>query len=242
MSTTLSLPILKDLIPDGIEYGASLLVEFEPRSIWYETSLTIAARALKNGIPTEYHTFQHSPEEIRKALARFGLNAIELHPPSGIVDSYTPQTGLGASEPKDEWGRSLSISNWSIGVAKIIKTASGADKETVARERRLHIDDNISILLQYNQEKDFIDFYRTRMIPLARVTEMTALVGMLTEVASDSFYRKFEAVCDGILEFKTEDKEGRIEQFVRVSAMRDKSYESGWRRLRLLDNEVALAD
>ena len=39
----LTIPVLKDVVDGLIDYETSLLVEFEPDSIWYETSLTIAA-------------------------------------------------------------------------------------------------------------------------------------------------------------------------------------------------------
>jgi KaiC/GvpD/RAD55 family RecA-like ATPase len=62
-------------------------------------------------------------------------------------------------------------------------------------------------------------------------------------VASDAFYRQFESLADGIIEFKSEEKSGRIEHYVRVRAMRGKPYDSRWRTLQVLDNgEVKLAE
>src|SRR5438132_670182 len=62
------LPYLRRVVPQGFDYGANYLVEFDAPSLWYETSLTIAADALKSGIRTDYHTFTHSPHDIRSAL------------------------------------------------------------------------------------------------------------------------------------------------------------------------------
>jgi len=106
----------------------------------------------------------------------------------------------------------------------------------------LHIDDDTSILLHYNQEKEFIDYWRTRNIPSARATETAMLHAVLTGTASDSFYRKLESLCDGIIEFKTEDKSGEIEHYVRISMMRGRTCDTRWRRVRILESgEVAVS-
>lgn len=231
-----NLPILKDLISGGIEYGTSLLVEFEPRSIWYETSLTIAAQALRNHIRTEYHTFTRPADKIREAFTRLGLDVIELEKSETLIinDDYTDQIGVGTEERG-----SFKLSDRSIYMAQGIK--SGASESS---KRRIHIDDNTGVLLQYNDEKTMIDVWRTRTIPYrAKTCEDISLISFVAGVASESFYKKFEAMCDGIIDFKSEEKEGRVEQFVRVGVMRGRPYESRWRPLRLLDNgEVTLAD
>ena len=101
MSDALLPPLLKELIPNGVEYDTSLLIEFDSDSIWFETSLTIAVQAMKAGIRTHYHTFQHPPDDIRKTFYRFGLDVKKLEDDDMLWmgDSYTVQTGIGS--PKD---------------------------------------------------------------------------------------------------------------------------------------------
>ncbi len=245
MSISLTLPILSELVQGGFRYGCNLLAKFDPHSIWYETSLTIAAHALRSGVKTEYHTFQHMPRDVRDALTRLGLNVKRLEEETilAIIDSYTAQTGIGVPEKREgRLGRavteSLKISDWSIGVGQSLK-------ETVPESAKggLHVDDNLTVLLQYNSEKEMIDFWRTRMIPLSRAHENILLHSLLTGVASDAFYRQFESLCDGIIEFKSEESAGQIAQHIRVAAMRGRTYDSRWRRISLLENgEVILAD
>ncbi len=234
MSNALSISIVKELVPGGIDYGTTLLVEFEPRSFWHEASLTIATQALRDGIRTEYHIFKRFSKEVRDAFVRLGLNVKQLEEEGKLrfLDTYTRQTGLGSA------GESMKISDWSIGWMKAMKAGiPEADK------RWLHIDDDTSVVLQYNKEEEFIDFWRTRLIPSFRLSETVVLWGFLTGTASDSFYRKFESLCDGIMYFKSEEKGDQIEQYVRMTAMRSKQYDSRWHKLRLLDNgEVALTE
>lgn len=241
MSSALAPPLLKELVPSGFEYGTNLLVEFDPDSIWYETSLTIAAQALKAGMRTDYHTFQHTPEDIRKAFYRFGLDVKKLEDGDNlwIEDSYTVQTGLHAPQDQSDYTQvSVKLSDWSIGLAKDIK---GGMPE--AWKRRLHIDDNTGILLQYNEEKPMIDFWRTRVIPHSRARDCVVLQSLVRGVASAPFYKQFESLCDGIIDFKIEEHENELQHHVRVRSLRGRGYDSRWRRLRLLDNgEVTLAD
>lgn len=248
MASTASLYLLKDLIPGGIEYGCFLLVEFESDSIWYETSLTIAARALQEGMRTEYHSYVHIPEDVRRALAKLGLNIRKLQEDNllKIIDSFTIQTGLGAPDTtKKPLGflsrvssESLKISDWSIGELQDMK------KGFLEEEKRwLHVNDDNSVLLQYNEEKAVIDWLRTRDIPYTRARETLMFNVFAIGVASDAFYRQVELLHDGIFDFKSEESEGRVRQLVRVRKMRGKNIDSRWHELRLLDNgEVTLVD
>jgi KaiC/GvpD/RAD55 family RecA-like ATPase len=246
LSSGLNLPFLKGLIEGSVDYGTNLLVEFEPDSIWYETSLTLAAQALKDGIRTDYHLFQHMPSELTEAFTRFGLDVKQLEEQDSlrILDSYTVQTGLGAPEASEKgrvsrlYSQSVKLTDWSITDMQRIK--SGVPLED---KRRLHIDDNTGIMLQYNDEKAFIDTWRTRSRPHTKVQEIILFNSLMKGAASDAFTKQFELLSDVIIDIKTQEREERIEHVLRVRALRGRPYDSRWRRLRLLSNgEVALAD
>ncbi len=236
------LPILEKLIPEGLRYGANYVVEFDPSSLWYETSLTMTAQAVKSGIRTEYHIFQHVPAEVREALTKLGLD-IKKSEDEGIfriLDTYTVTTGLGRPEDRGKSYESMSfnLSDWSIAVARVVK--EGASQE---EKRWLHIDDNTSVLNQYSDEKTFIDIWRTRAIPYARARELAMIHSHVIGVASNAFYRQFEQLCDGTLDFKSEEIADQIGHYARVRSLRGQAVDSRWRRLRLLDNgEVVYTD
>ena len=244
MPDTLTLPILSEMVPRGFSYGKNYLVEFDPHSLWYEASLTIATHSLKRGIKTDYHTFTHIPDEIREAFANLGLNVKKLEDDNTlrIVDSYSLTTLLKRSKEAEKSGivqsmeRSLNLNDWTKDNFDFVK-----EEIPEIEKNRLHIDDDTSVLVSYNDEKTFIDHWRTSAIPWARIFGWAMLHSSVTGAYSENFYRQFESICDGIIDFRSREENGMIEHYVRWRATRGKPLDSRWRRLRLSDDgEVTL--
>jgi KaiC/GvpD/RAD55 family RecA-like ATPase len=235
------------VIQSGVDYGANILVEFEPDSLWYEASFTISTRLLKDGIGVHYHTFIRSPKEVTTALARLGLETDKLQA-SGlfkIIDSYTVQVGLGSSEVSRDSPvigtvtQSLKLADWSIGFAKEMKEGTGY----VAERKVLHVDDSTSVLLQYNDERTFLDVWRTRALPHTRVSGQLFIYALLIGAGSNSLYKQLESLSDGIVDFRIQDTGGQIEHLMRVRTMRGRNIDSRWHRIQLLNNgEVSLVE
>ncbi len=110
------------------------MVEFEPDAPWYETSLSIAADALRHGLKTEYHTFTHAPLDVRESLGKLRLDVKKLEQDDTlrILDTYDVMTGLAAPEtsegmkskslvPYDIHHHAFNLSDWSNRVVRIIK-------------------------------------------------------------------------------------------------------------------------
>ncbi len=240
LSNSLILPILNEMVASGLRYGGHYLVEFEPDSLWYETSLTIAARALKNGVRTEYHTFQHVPSDVRESLSSLGLNLERLEQEGAfrVWDTFTYLTDLGLA-PEAQAGASHT---WEIykptffadlteEVASMVKAGVSENEK-----RWLHIDDNTSVLNRYLEESEIVNIWQTRLIPYARVREVVNLLSIAVGVASDQFYKQMESLCDGIIDFRTREESGQVEHYMRIRTLHGKTHDSRWRRLRLSDD------
>ena len=253
MSEALILPIFRELIPAGLSFSANYLVEFEPQSLWYETSLTIAAQAARLGMLTDYHTFQHVPNDVRKALVGLGLNIGELEERDSfrMMDSYTRMTvGQDVLEKTkktrevahfyEPYEGSLDLKDWETAVKNDVK--DHLSSRSIIKNRALHIDDNNSVLLQYNSEKAFIDFWRTYIVPSAKISEFTFLHSILTGVHTEGFYRQFESLCDGIIDFKSPEEQGQLEHYIRVRSIHGRLANSSWRRLHLQNNGEVYLD
>jgi KaiC/GvpD/RAD55 family RecA-like ATPase len=231
----LFLPIFERLLPDGVEFGTNLLVEFEPDSAWYEASLTIAAQALRSGHKALYHTFQHLPADVEHDLRKFGLDLTKLQGEGvfQILDSLAVQTGgLNPVGQEDPIAKSLKIPDLSISAAESIRKGR---EEGVPEDEKwwVHVDDNTAIITRYNPENNVLDFWRTRYFPNARLTKEITIYSVLKRMVSESFLSQLESITDGIIDFKCEDKEGEVTQFFRVRRMRGRKFDSRWQRLNL---------
>jgi KaiC/GvpD/RAD55 family RecA-like ATPase len=231
MPNYIDLPLLKSLLPHGIKYGSMLLIEFTPDSEWYELSLALAAQALAQSVGCEYHCLVRAPNEIRAEFAMLGLDVQKLEAADilRIIDDYSAQIGF-LKKPEMTRETSMRVADWSILATQKMKSADDADR------RRLHIDDNTSILSRYNKENEIVDYWRTRLIPLSRSLEQIMLHSLVKGVHSEAFYNQLESWHDGIVDVKSEEREGRIEHLVRVRILRGCDYDSKWRRLEILDN------
>jgi KaiC/GvpD/RAD55 family RecA-like ATPase len=122
------------------------------------------------------------------------------------------------------------LKDWERDDAELLKEAAPEGEK-----KRLHVDDDTSVIVSYNDEKSFIDHWRTRAIPSARIFEWCMLHSAVTGTLSENFYRQFESLCDGIIDFKSIEENERVEHYARIRTMRGKAQDSRWRRLRLLD-------
>jgi len=252
----IAIPLLNDLAPNGFFMGGHYVIEFDSDSLWYETSLTIAALALKRGIKTEYHVFQHPTSEAVEEFARQGVDAKKLEK-EGLLnfwDAYTPiveyeaKVKVASDRERGAWGepndrrsdpeRPLNLKEAGDYWAK--KAAAGFKDE---EKGWLHIDDNTAVMLQYNDEQTTINAWRTQGLPFGiRARECPHFLGYVRGVASEAFYKQLEALCDGIIDVKAQEEGGRIQNYIRVRTLRGKSFDSRWHRLRIsAEGEVTFA-
>ncbi len=236
----LKIPMFKELLPGGLRFGANYLVEFEPESLWYEASLTLTAQAVRAGHKSDYHTFTHFPDDVRASLRRQGLDVekLERNDIFRIWDSYTVQGGIEASakigkaQPQERVDlRSVKMSDWDRETVEELK--AGLPEVDLDR---VHVDDNTSVLLQYNSEKEVIDHFRSITLQFARRSRLAAFHTLVSGVYGENLYKQFESFCDGIIDFRSREKGGAIEQLMRVRSLRGAKVDSSWRRLLVSDS------
>ncbi len=181
----------------------------------------------------------HLPGDIRRRVTDQGVD-VERAEDEGIFrisDAYTPSTGIDIPEGnrKSHQG-SLNIATWSMSNKHLI------EKPPETEKRWVHIDDDLSVMLQYNDENEFHKSMRDTSIPWARSLELIVFQPVATGLHQDSFYRRMESVCDGIMEFRAVDDGGTMENYARVRLIRGKALDSSWRLLKLRNNGEVVID
>jgi KaiC/GvpD/RAD55 family RecA-like ATPase len=239
LADNVKIQVMNPLLPGGCSFGCIVLIEYEPDSLWYETSLTIASDSIHEGYPVDYHTFQHPPEEVISALSKLDVDthtALEKKT-LRILDSYSPQLGEKKSSEYSFQNlpqQTIAVQDWKAG----LKALESQDQALIDRESyRIHIDDNTSALLAANDEKAVNDFFLMG-VSASRKWRLVMINALCLGVASDVFYKKWESLADLVLDVRAkETRSGELKHFVRVRTVRGtKIANSSWNRIDIHDN------
>ena len=228
------LPIIGELISNQIPPGSNIIVEFDPASQWYNAAITIAAGWLKTGGSVSYIAHSQSPGEIRTQLRGLGLPVEELEQKDRlwITDLYTASTGQKSKEKFAP--ESLKVSDLSIWIAREAMVESQSPEFLVIAE-------NNSTLDRFNDERNWVELFLTRPIPMARSRQITQLIGFIGGIHSNWAYKQLEAAVDGIIDFAVEEKDGTTRDIMRIRSMRKVGFDRKWHELSVRENfEVAL--
>lgn len=227
------IPLIEDLTKGPISPGSALLVEFDAASQWYAGSVAIAAGWLRTGGRVLYGVTSQSPSKFRLKLSRQGLNTEELERNDRlrIFDWYSATLGRKSEEkfPVD----SLKVADLSIWWSK---ARLSGPPET----ENLGIVDDLSILDRFNDEKNWVEFVLTRIVPTTQMRKETGIRGVMNGVCKDSVYRRLEGGHDGIIDVRLDESGESPANLVRVRVMRDVDVDGRWHQFKVNPNNVSL--
>ena len=232
--------MLKAPLPPGL----SLLFEYDPTSAWYQASLSIAAEWTKAGGIVTYSVAAQPPENVRSQLAQLGSNVeqLEANDKLRIFDWYTATLGRKSKEKYAFY--SLKAADLSLLFAKYLMATSESDVDALPPTPSpdwLRILDDMSCLGRFNEEKSWVEFVRTRMIPISSLWKSTGIVGIMRGMHSDSTYKNLESSCDGVIDFKLDETAEEAKSMIRIRSMRSVGFDSKWHTLKTGENfEVTL--
>jgi len=232
--------LIEDLRNAPLPPGASLLVEYDPTSVWYQVSLNISAGWLRAGGVVTYGVATQPPENIRSQLAQLGVDVkqLEANDKLRVFDWYTATLGRKSNEKYAFY--SLKAADLSLLFAKyLMATEASIDVDQLPPQPTpewLRMLDDLSCLGRFNEEKSWVEFVRTRMVPIASLWKSTGISGIIRGIHSESAYKNLEAACDGVIEVKQDETTGEARNLIRIRSMRGVGFDSRWHQLKVGEN------
>jgi KaiC/GvpD/RAD55 family RecA-like ATPase len=218
------IPLIDELMTDPVPAGSALMVEFDPTSLWYAASVTIAAGWLRSGGAVTYNVNGQPPDSVRAQLGRLKLDVETLERDERLVifDGYSITLGRKSNEKYA--AQSLKAADLSITYSREVMQAGPAPE-------LLTLVDNVSTLARFNDDRAWVEFLLTRGIPSALITKSTTIAGITTGVHPDYVYNHLEVACDGVIDFKMDVASDPPRNLIRIRSMRNLRFDGRWREI-----------
>jgi KaiC/GvpD/RAD55 family RecA-like ATPase len=265
LSRRVDVPILAELIPDGIRPGTWFVVECDPASQWLSVASTIAARYLTAGGHVAYHCMARSPEDVQQNLSELRVDVNEAFKSDFLTleDHYSATltggkldsagTSMGRVDRIDEGLRvqkipprapSLRVQDLSVMLLRSSKSNQEASEIFSAwPDGSLHIKESMSTLLRFNEEKPFVEFIESRDMPMLRRMKRITLAGVFRGIHTEWLYNRLESAADGTIDIKVMEQEGEATNLLRVRSLRGQNHDAHWHRINFdSKGETTLAD
>jgi KaiC/GvpD/RAD55 family RecA-like ATPase len=235
--------LIEDLLKAPLQPGKSILVEYDPTSAWYQASISVAAEWLREGGTVTYGVTSQPPENIRSQLKQLGVDVagLEANDKLRVFDWYTATLGRKSSEKYAF--PSLKAADLSVLHSKYMMASEDAVEliRPSPSPEWLRILDDVSCLARFNEEKSWVEFVRTRLIPIASLWTSTGLGGVIKSLHSDWVYKNLEAAVDGVIDIKLDESSPEARSMMRIRSMRNVGFDARWYPLRIAENsEVSM--
>ncbi len=178
-----------------------------------------------------YHTYSQPPDNIRLKLKRMGLDAedLEKNEKLQICDWYTCQLGQKSKEK-------IAVESLKTADLRILFSRTLHPYMRLPRAGVLQISDNTSAVARFNDEKAWVEYVLTRVVPFATLNRSISIRGLMKGVHSDWGYKQLEGAHDGIVDFTVEEVGGEWRNLMAIRNMRDVGYDSRSHPLKMDDN------
>jgi len=229
--------LIQDLLKGPLQPGKSILVEYDPTSAWYQASMSIAAEWLREGGTVTYGVTSQPPENVRSQLKQLGIDVAHLEADDKlrVFDWYTATLGRKSNERYAFY--SLKAADLSVLHAKYMM-ASGDSIELIRPTPSpdwLRILDDVSCLARFNEEKSWVEFVRTRLIPISSLWTSTGIGGVIRGLHSEWVYKNLEAAVDGVVDIKLDDTAEEARSMMRIRSMRNVGFDARWHPLKIAE-------
>lgn len=255
-SVRVKLPLLDQLIPDGIRPSTIFLVEFDPESQWFAVATTMISEVLKSGGNAAVHAFARPPEDMENDLYSLGvdvesafkegrLQINDFHTATlsgGRVEPLPPGARPFENTPKGTKWLSLKIQDLSVEFLKDSKLPREASQlyRTTWPAGTLNVADSFSPFLRFNDEKSSADYLESRVYTEQRKAQRITLLPFVRGIHGDWFYKRMESASDGVIDIRTAEQDDKVRSTLRVRSLRGQPHDSGWRVIDIRPNGEAV--
>jgi KaiC/GvpD/RAD55 family RecA-like ATPase len=221
--------LFESLTSKPLPEGAQILVEYEPDSQWYNASFKIVEDWLKSGGTVTYVAFAQPPDEVRSRLTNLIPNLADLERSEDflVLDCYSATLGQKSKE-KNAYN-SLKIADLSIVFLQQEMQAPQAPEHLV-------IADDESGFARFNDERAWVEFELTRVIPAMKARKITSLAAVMRGIHSESVYKRLEGGNDAVIDFKLDDTTDPPRNLMRIRSLRTAGFDARWHLLNIADN------
>lgn len=187
----------------------------------------MASTFLRTGHVVNILTTAALPSQIRDSLTRTVPNLTKLESERKFIlsDWYTWLTGKKSNE---------AISVDSLSLVKMSIDESRFQKE-FSPTYDLALVDSFSTLLKYNDERTFMPWF-DKVVAGLKEMKGIRLYGFLRGMHSEALYADVEAVADGVIELDYRERNGRLENAIRLKSLKGMPHPTEWRSLSVREN------
>ncbi len=233
------------------------LVEFDPDSQWLSIASTIASRFLQEKRQVAYFAMARAPIDVEHSLIAQGIDVPEAKNAGrlAIEDWYSASLTGGRLEVTGSQGalferidgslriRSLKVADLSVEWLKTSK--SGPQPATDIVEfwppGSLVVTESCSVILRFNEEKPFVEFFESRIIPEERKRRnLVSFQGLTRGLHSDWLYKRMEGASDGVIDLRLIERGDDIKNFIRIRTLRGQPHDSRWHQIQIKSNGEAV--
>ncbi len=229
--------------------GTLLLVEYDTQSQWFAVASTLIAKWLAAGHRATYAAMMRPRELLVRSLEKLGIDtsrrehAGELRVDDWYSVAMKPETSSPQlAQVNGTYYRygSVKVADLSLEMSRLLKGTYLLDKWSDDQTGVLAIAESFSMLLRFNEEKHFLEWFENRDVPLQRKLNRISLPAFGRGLHSDSFYRRLENICDGVIDVRLLERDDEAKSYLRVQSLKEQRHDSRWHEIEIKANGEAV--
>lgn len=247
-SDRVKIPVLAQLIPEGIKPGTMFVAEVDPDSQWLALATTITARLLQAKSHVGYVCAVRSTADVKESLSALQVDVGEAIRTDllGLDDNYSATLTGGRMETagtqpsgpeRTEDGilfHSLKVQDLSVEFLKSSRnTPKAARIFSDWPPGSLTLAESLSTLARFNEEKPLIEWMESRLYPEQRRTKRITIARLSRGVHTEWFYKRAEDFADGIIDVQLREDGEDIKSFLRVRSLKGQPHDARWHEIEI---------